>query len=285
MDNSNSILLSQQEEAARKGSKKKIGVVALVSVLACGAAAYATWGHFFEKTQSASDKARSEVVAVVNGESIYEGEVAIAMQQGMQRAVAIDSYINKVLAVQKMGKDIPEDVKVAAVYAQRDVYARAWSQTMLEKAKKEVTEQEARAWFEENVAAMDQSRYMVKYSAFGSAEEAQAFIEKLSKGDKDATGQLQSFSSNQKAVEPEPMPAQAFPYNTGKLIRSLKPGQVYAQPIPTREGFLVVKLVDSKQGKKPVFEEAKDQVMAVLVEKKVSEILEKARKSAEIKLK
>ena len=280
--NTNSQAVTQNESSPLV--KKRVLAIALLLVFGVTGGAMKLWDHFSAKSTT-PEKSRGEVVAVVNGEPIHEGEIAISMQQGMQRAVAIDSYINKVLAVQSMGKNIPEDVKVAAMFAQRDVYARAWSSTMLEKIRKDITEDDAKKWFEENVASMDQSRYMVKYLAFGSAEEGQSFIEKLNKGDKEASGQLQNFSTTPKATEPEPMAAQAFPYNTGKLIKTLKPGQVYAQPIPTREGFLVVKLIDSKQGKKPTFEESKEQVYGVLTEKKVGEMLEKSRKDAEIKLK
>ncbi|ABD72082.1 hypothetical protein Rfer_4396 (plasmid) [Rhodoferax ferrireducens T118] len=269
-------------------SKKTIGVLVLAAVaLAAGGVAMSkvTLGGDKSVTAAppvAASSAGTNLVALVNGEPVYEIELA-SMLQNMPHAVAVDSYINKVLSAQA-AKTESAGLEVAArrLMAEREVLSNLYFSRIGEREVKGVSDAEIDQFYQRNLSDSMFARIGASYFLSATDEDATQFALKLREGDKEAAAKLKPFLNPAgKAIAFAPAD---FPYDMGKLIQTMKVGEVSGS-LATRNGFFVVRVDEVVPGKRPAIKEIKEQLRSALVNQRVGEKLQQLRKGAKIELK
>ncbi len=269
-------------------SKKVIGVLVLATVaLAAGGVAMSKVTLTGAKPATAAtppgaSSAGTNLVALVNGEPIYEVELA-SMLQNMPHAVAVDSYINKVLSAQAAkAESVGLDIAARRLMAEREVLSSLYFSRIGEKEAKGVSDADIDQFYERNLSDSMFAKIGASYFLSASDDEATQFAVKLREGDKEAAAKLKPFmNSAGKAISFAPAD---FPYDMGKLIQTMKVGEVSGS-LATRNGFFVVRVDEVVPGKRPAIKEVEEQLRSALVNQRVGEKLLKLRKGATIELK
>lgn len=228
-----------------------------------------------------STEAKIREVATVNGQALTESDLTPYLLQGVDRAVATDRAINKALAAELADKEFAKDAKAAIAAAQRDVAAQLYLSKKSEQIAKSLTGKDLQQRYDVLVKDADFNTYKVRLGAFASEQEALEARERAMKGDKGERDdkKFQSLGANGGHIGRGDLP-----YDLGVIIAKLKVGD-YSAPVATRNGILVLNLVDVKKNERPKFEDVKQQLTASLVQERVNQALTSAREGSKITLK
>ena len=218
-------------------------------------------------------------VASINGMKITEMELGSMLQSGVDRAIVIDRYINKVVAAERGREMYVEEAKAALRAAEREVLSTLYTTKRMEELRKAVSDDEVRAYYDANVLDQNFQQWKVSYYLSNDQNDVQQTLEKLKKGDKDALDQLKPLVEQGDGYAV----AQAMPYNLGRVVSKMKKGE-FSEVLRLRNGFLVLKIEDSKQLKKPTLEELKQDIVQALALEKFNAELEQARRQAKVEL-
>ena len=218
-------------------------------------------------------------VASINGMKITEMELGGMLQSGVDRAIVIDRYINKVVAAERGREMYVEEAKAALRAAEREVLSTLYTTKRMEELRKAVSDDDVKAYYDANVLDQNFQQWKVSYYLSNDQNDVQQTLDKLKKGDKDALDQLKPLveQGDSYAV------AQAMPYNLGRVVSKMKKGE-FSEVLRLRNGLLVLKIEDSKQLKKPTLEELKQDIVQALALEKFNAELEQARRQAKVEL-
>jgi len=218
-------------------------------------------------------------VASINGMKITEMELGGMLQSGVDRAIVIDRYINKVVAAERGREMYGEEAKAALRAAEREVLSTLYTTKRMEELRKAVSDEEVRAYYDANVLDQNFQQWKVSYYLSNDQNDVQQTLEKLKKGEKDALDQLKPLVEQGDGYAV----AQALPYNLGRVVSKMKKGE-FSEVLRLRNGLLVLKIEDSKQFKKPTMEELKQDIVQALALEKFNAELEQARRQAKVEL-
>jgi len=218
-------------------------------------------------------------VASINGMKITEMELGGMLQSGVDRAIVIDRYINKVVAAERGREMYVEEAKAALRAAEREVLSTLYTTKRMEELRKAVSDDDVKAYYDANVLDQNFQQWKVSYYLSNDQNDVQQTLEKLKKGDKDALDQLKPLVEQGDGYAV----AQAMPYNLGRVVSKMKKGE-FSEVLRLRNGFLVLKIEDSKQLKKPSLEELKQDIVQALALEKFNAELEQARRQAKVEL-
>jgi peptidyl-prolyl cis-trans isomerase C len=150
----------------------------------------------------------------------------------------------------------------------------------------EPTEQELRAEYETQIAAMPKLEYRARHILVATEVFAQNIIDKLRKGadfgeiarkesmdSKDNGGELGWFS-----------PARMVP-EFSAAVTSLKKGEITQKPVKTQYGWHVIQLEDTREVATPDYEEVKSRLGQIVRNKKLQTYLDELKKTAKIEQK
>ena len=218
-------------------------------------------------------------VASINGMKITEMELGIMLQSGVDRAIVIDRYINKVVAAERGREMYVEEAKAALRAAEREVLSTLYTTKRMEELRKAVSDDDVKAYYDANVLDQNFQQWKVSYYLSNDQKDVQQTLEKLRKGEKDALDQLKPLVEQGDGYAV----AQALPYNLGRVVSKMKKGE-FSEVLRLRNGLLVLKIEDSKQLKKPTVEELKQDIVQALALEKFNAELEQARRQAKVEL-
>ncbi|BET24923.1 parvulin-like peptidyl-prolyl cis-trans isomerase protein [Limnobacter thiooxidans] len=218
-------------------------------------------------------------VATINGMKITEMELGGLLQSGVDRAIVIDRYINKVVAAERGREMYVDEAKAALRAAEREVLATLYTTKRLDELRKAVTEQEITAYYDTNVLDQNFQQWKVSYYLSNNQADIQDTLAKLKKGEKDALDQLKPLIEQGDGYAV----AQALPYNLGRVVSRMKKGE-FSEVLNLRNGLLVLKIEDMKQLKKPTRDELKQDIVQALALEKFNSELEQARRQAKVEL-
>lgn len=272
--------------------KKKI-TLAVAALGLLGVVSWAGWTAF--SGQSSQSAAVSPVgnafaaaggsaqgdrqVATINGMKITEMELGGLLQSGVDRAIVIDRYINKVVAAERGREMYVDEAKAALRAAEREVLATLYTTKRLDELRKAVTEQEITAYYDTNVLDQNFQQWKVSYYLSNNPADIQDTLVKLKKGEKEALEQLKPLIEQGDGYAV----AQALPYNLGRVVSRMKKGE-FSEVLNLRNGLLVLKIEDMKQLKKPTRDELKQDIVQALALEKFNSELEQARRQAKVEL-
>lgn len=218
-------------------------------------------------------------VASINGMKITEMELGVMLQSGVDRAIVIDRYINKVVAAERGREMYVEEAKAALRAAEREVLSTLYTTKRMEELRKAVSDDDVKAYYDANVLDQNFQQWKVSYYLSNDQKDVQQTLEKLKKGEKDALDQLKPLVEQGDGYAV----AQALPYNLGRVVSKMKKGE-FSEVLRLRNGLLVLKIEDSKQLKKPTVEELKQDIIQALALEKFNAELEQARRQAKVEL-
>lgn len=225
-----------------------------------------------------SDKSDREL-ATINGMKITEMELGGMLQSGVDRAIVIDRYINKVVAAERGREMYVQEAKAALRAAEREVLSTLYTTKRMEELRKAVSDEDVKAYYDTNVLDQNFQQWKVSYYLSNDPEDVQQTLEKLKKGEKDALEQLKPLVEQGDGYAV----AQAMPYNLGRVVSKMKKGE-FSEVLRLRNGLLVLKVEDTKQLKKPTMDELKQDIVQALALEKFNAELEQARRQAKVEL-
>lgn len=218
-------------------------------------------------------------VASINGMKITEMELGGMLQSGVDRAIVIDRYINKVVAAERGREMYVEEAKAALRAAEREVLSTLYTTKRMDELRKAVSDDDVKAYYDANVLDQNFQQWKVSYYLSNDQNDVQQTLDKLKKGDKDALDQLKPLVEQGDGYAV----AQAMPYNLGRVVSKMKKGE-FSEVLRLRNGLLVLKIEDSKQLKKPTLEELKQDIVQALALEKFNAELEQARRQSKVEL-
>ncbi|HJS22007.1 MAG TPA: peptidylprolyl isomerase [Steroidobacteraceae bacterium] len=201
-----------------------------------------------------------------------------------QRKELLDQMINLQItadAAVKSGLDKEPPTAARVEISRLNVLADAALENHLKG--KEATEQELRAEYETQVAAMPKLEYRARHILVATEPFAQAVIEKLRKGaDFAELARKESMDSKENGGELGWFsPARMVP-EFSAAVTSLKKGEITQQPVKTQYGWHVIQLEDTRDVAAPDYEEVKSRLGQIVQNKKLQAYLDELKKTAKI---
>lgn len=219
------------------------------------------------------------VLANINGQTITELEVAGLLQSGIDRAIVVDRYINKVVAAERGREMYASEAKAALRAAEREVLSTLYTTKRMDELRKAVTDKQVAEFYEQNVLDQNFQQWKVSYYLSASVEDANKVLVSMKKGEKDALEQLKPLVEQGDGYAA----AMAIPYGLGRVVSKMKKGE-FSEVLQLRNGLLVLRIDDMKQLEKPTQEELKQEIIQALALEKFNEELEQARRKAKVEL-
>jgi hypothetical protein len=231
-----------------------------------------------EAVAAALERAKA-VAATIDGKPVMEVELAGLINSGADRAVALDRYINKVLAADAARSRYADDSRTAVMAAEREILANLYLQRRNQELLQAVTDTQVADYYKANVRDEDYAAFKLRY--YLSRDQADAVNVKalLDKADKGAQAKLAPLGNTQDGY----MPFQTIPYGLGQVVRNAKAGDVIG-PVMVRDGLLILSLDEMRKGSKPELDKVKNEIRALLADRQLSEELLALRKKAQIQL-
>ncbi len=234
------------------------------------------------KTAGIAASDNSPPVASVNGASItrnfYDfyikgitGGKSPTDLTAEQRGLALDNLIRaQVVAEQavKEGLDKGGDAAYMLQLARLNVLEQAVQERYLKD--RQPTEQELRAEYETQLAAMPKTEYHARHILVATEPFAQKIIERLDKGEKfDALAKSESMDSSKNNGGDLGWftPGRMVPEFAGAVI-ALKPGEYTHKPVHTQYGWHVIQLLETREVTPPPFDQVRQRLVQVVQGKK-----------------
>jgi peptidyl-prolyl cis-trans isomerase C len=234
------------------------------------------------KTAGTALNDNSPAVATVNGVPITRsfwdfyikgitGGKSPADLTAEQRGQALDNLIRaRVVADQatKEGLDRSGDTAYMLELARLNVLQQAVEERYLKG--REPTEQELRAEYETQLAAMPKTEYHARHILVASEASAQKIIERLNKGEKfEALAKSESLDSSKSNGGDLGWftPGRMVPEFAGAVM-ALKPGEYTHNPVQTQYGWHVIQLLETRDTTPPPFDQVRQRLVQVVQAKK-----------------
>src|SRR6202050_5424712 len=184
-----------------------------------------------------------------------------------QRTAALDNLIRARLVSDealKQGLDKTGDTAFLLQLARLNVLEQAVENNYLKDRK--ATDQELRAEYETQLAAMPKTEYHVRHILTASEPDAQKTIDRLDKGEKfDALAKelsMDSTKNNGGDLGWFP-PNRMVPAFSGAVV-ALKPGEYTHKPVQTQFGFHVIQLMEPREVTPPPFDQVRQRLEQIV---------------------
>ena len=252
-------------------SRLALVLVTLAAVAACQ-----------PKTAGTAINDNSPAVATVNGvpitRSFWEfyikgitGGKSPADLTADQRSQALDNLIRAQVVADhatRDGLDRSGDTAYMLELARLNVLQQAVEERYLKD--REPTEQELRAEYETQLAAMPKTEYHARHVLVATEPFAQKIIERLNKGEKfEALAKSESMDSSKNNGGDLGWftPGRMVPEFAGAVM-ALKPGEFTHSPVQTQYGWHVIQLLETREVTPPPFDQVRQRLVQVVQAKK-----------------
>ena len=220
------------------------------------------------------------VLADVNGKTITAEEVAPAVAQGLDRAVAVDRYVTRLLAAEAANELYPEAAKAAKAAAEREVLSNLYLNRRTSELLQSVTDADIERFYKEQVRDADYASYKLNYYLTQDAIDAATMERNIAGDDAEAKGKFVPVLREGDGFTQ----LANTPYGLGQLVASAKAGD-YLRPVRVRDGFLILHIEQVRPGKKPAQNDLKEEIRRFIAERRLSDELVERREKASVKLK
>ena len=202
-----------------------------------------------------------------------------------QRGLALDNLVRaQVVAEQadKDGLDKSGDSAYMLELARLNVLQQAMQDRYLKD--RQPTEQELRAEYETQLAAMPKTEYHARHILVATEPFAQKIIERLDKGEKfDALAKSESMDSSKNNGGDLGWftPGRMVPEFAGAVM-ALKAGEYTHKPVQTQYGWHVIQLLETREVTPPPFEQVRQRLLQVVQAKKFREYQDELLRNAKV---
>jgi len=270
--------------------------ISLYSLLLAGLLALAGCQNGQSETLGKAQPASGEVVATVNGQPITELELEVFLKQkrakqgaaNLSREAAINELVNLKLLAQEAEKEgLPKTPEFEATMAlQRNTLLA--NEVLKQRIQDmDVTDKELRDEYERQIAGMATKEYKARHILTKSKEDAEAVIAELDKGadfaelaKQKSTGPSGANGGDLGWFRPGAMVPEF-----SKAVEGMKKGTYTKEPVKTQFGWHVILLEDVRELSPPAFDEVKDKLRAIVVNKKLQQYLSDLHSKAKIDIK
>lgn len=221
----------------------------------------------------------NKVVATVDGSDITEAELAPFLNAGLDKAVAIDRAINKVVAANNADRLYKQASQSAMQSAKNEILANVFVNQRSAEVRNSVTDADVKAFYADRVKVEDFTTFRLKFFVSVDPKESQDVFDALGRGDKDALAKL-AFA---KKEGDHYVNAAEVPYGLGVAIKKLKAGE-RLQPVMVREGALVLYVDDVKVNPKPELAKVQAEIKDLIVNERFNEDMKTRRTASKIEL-
>ncbi|MEB0135317.1 peptidylprolyl isomerase [Actimicrobium sp. CCC2.4] len=268
------------------GSRKTLLASIVVATMVLGGAAY--FGLDILRSAAANEsrsdignvkQSANRIVAVVDGAEIAEAELLPFLNAGLDKAVAVDRAINKVVAANSADKLYRQVAKTALQSARNEVLASVFINQRSQEVRNSVTEKDIKTFYENRVKADDFTTFKLKFFVSVDGKEAQDVFDGVGRGEKEAMAKLTWVRKDGEHY----LTAAEVPYGLGVAVKKLKAGQ-RLQPVTVREGTLVLYVDDIKSNPKPELAKVEGEIKDLLVAERFNEDMKARRAAAKIEL-
>ena len=233
------------------------------------------------KTAALSADERLRVLAEVNGNAITAEEVAPALVNGLDRAVAVDRYVTRLLASEAALEEYPGEAKAARAAAEREVLANLYLRRKSEELVISVTQADIDKFYKEQVRDEDYASYKLNYYLTQDDLDATAMERNIAANDAEAKGKFVPVNREGDGF----IPLASTPYGLGALVARAKVGD-YLRAVRVRDGFLILNVEQVRAGKKPAqTKDLNDQIRNLIAQDLLNTELLARREKAQVKLK
>jgi peptidyl-prolyl cis-trans isomerase C len=188
-----------------------------------------------------------------------------------QQSQALDNLIRAQLVAQqadKDGVDKSADTQDLLALTRLNVLQQTMEERYLKD--KRPTEQELRAEYENQVAALPKLEYHARHILVATEPFAQSVVQRLEKGDKfeDVAKKESMDSSKDNGGDLGWFTPDRMVKQFADAVVSLKPGDYTHKPVQTQYGWHVIQLIDTRPLSPPPFDQVKQRLEQVVQAKK-----------------
>jgi peptidyl-prolyl cis-trans isomerase C len=223
--------------------------------------------------------AASKVVALVDGTEITETELTPFLNAGLDKAIAVDRAINKVIAANSAERMYRQISRSAVQSVRNDVLANVFVSQRSDEMRSAVTDADIKSFYQDRVKAEDFTAFRLRFFVSVDGKEAQDMFEAIGRGDKDAMAKLTFVRRDGDHY----MSAADVPYGLGMAVKKLKAGE-RLQPVTVREGVLVLYVDDVKVNPKPELEKVQVEIRDLIVAERFNADMKARRAASKIEL-
>ena len=268
------------------GNQKPLIASVVVATMVLGSAAY--FGLEILRSAAAKEsrsdignvkQSTNRVVAIVDGAEITEAELLPFLNAGLDKAVAVDRAINKVVAANNADKLYRQAAKTAMQSARNEVLASVFINQRSIEVRNGVTDKDVKTFYDTRVKDEDFTAFKLKFFVSVDAREAQDVFDGIGRGEKDAMAKLAWVKKDGEHY----LTAAEVPYGLGVAVKKLKAGQ-RLQPVTVREGALVLYVDEAKVNPKPELAKVESEIKDLLVAERFNEDMKARRAAARIEL-
>jgi peptidyl-prolyl cis-trans isomerase C len=242
-----------------------------------------------------SPQGTGKQIAAVNGESISEAELKafIAQKQQAQsktptdRGSALQELVNLELLKQQAEKEgldkRPEFVNNLNLQRARllvNLYLKDYIQSL------KFTDEQLKQEYETQIAGQPKQEYKARHILSKTEDEAQTIIKELDEG-----ADFAKLAKERSTGPSGPQGGDLGWFRPGSMVppfsqavQSMQKGQHSKTPIKTQFGWHVILLEDTRELSPPPFDEVKDKIKAILVNKALQDRISELRAKADIKI-
>ena len=228
---------------------------------------------------AAGGLSNTKVVASVDGADITESELLPFLNAGLDKAVAIDRAINKVVAANTADRLYKSVAKTAMQSAKNDILANVYVNERSTEVRNAVTDADIKQFYQERVKVEDFTTMRLRFFVSVDGKEAQEVYDGVGRGDKEAMAKLTFVKKDGDHF----MNAAEVPYGLGAAVKKLKAGE-RLQPVTIREGALVMYVDEVKANPKPELTKVQAEIKDLIVAERFNADIKARRAASKIEL-
>ncbi|MFT5531816.1 MAG: hypothetical protein ACI802_000032 [Candidatus Paceibacteria bacterium] len=226
-----------------------------------------------------SKKASNRIVAVVDGTEIVEADLLPFMNTGVNKDVALDRAINKVVAANNANKLYRHVAETAMQSARNEVLAGVFFSQRSIEVRNGVTATDIKLFYDKRLKDEDFTTYKLKLFISVDGKKTQDVFDGISRGKKEALAKLTWLRKGGEHY----VTLAEVPHGLGAAIKKLKAGTCL-QPVTVHEGVLVLYVEDIKTSPKPELVKLEDEIKDSLVAERLNADIKARRATAKIEL-
>jgi peptidyl-prolyl cis-trans isomerase C len=242
------------------------------------------------------DKPAVVPIATVDGKVISKAEYDYYVKQvtqgkpvqlnAEQRAQVVNELVGMlILATQGAKDNVESDPDVAAALDVNHMHLLADAESRKYLKNQQPSDADLHDEYNSAIAGLDKTEYHAHHILVKDRALAEQLIKKIKGGAKfEDLAKAQSVDTGSKPAGGDlgwfKLDRMVKPF--GDALKTLKKGEMTATPVETNYGFHIIRLDDTREIAPPPFDQVKDQIANMVIQKKLKAYVEELKKTAKI---
>ena len=238
--------------------------------------------------------ADADVIATVNGKAITITDRSIISKQLLARGQQSDDariteeLVNLELMKQeavKRGLDKDPEIIAQKELLNTRIMANAAINALNNEIK--ITDEEVQQEYEQQVAKLDAKEFKASHILLDDEAAAKAVIEELN-GGADFAELAKTKSTGPSGPQGGDLgwfTAQSMVPEFSAAVEKMQAGEISKEPVKTQFGYHVIKLMETRDAKKPELDKVRQEIVGILTQNKLAAKIDELRAAANIEIK